>query len=507
MKSKPTQIPTSLRPEDFTEQPEVKAVMAELNEKFLKQKRVVSDVLDEQGNQYVNLVQEGGGVLGVALVGYTYVLEEMGIRFMRLAGTSAGAINTAMMAVIGDKEAKKSGAILEHLSAKDLFEFVDGHPVAKKVIRNVITNDSFVQRSKRYIKYMLIALGFLLVVDFIGLGLQHKITWFSAVTRISFVLTGALLLLCGYLVWYTRHLLGRFKDCGFGINPGDDFHQWVKGIMEANGVSTIDKLKAKTEKLPQGVCVRGKNSSIDSLKSLKPDITLITSDLITENKIEFPKMYDLFTDQPGSVDCPVHPADFVRASMSIPIFFESFTISNIDRNNEAIQKSWEKHFSVPPSAIPSEARFVDGGVLSNFPMSIFYNPEVRVPRLPTFGIRLGGGEANYNVSGFSLGTYFGKIFNTVRHFYDKDFLLKNKLYARGIGYIDTSKFNWLNFGLSDKEKKELFLQGVLAAKEFLIGKNGFDWDAYKNDRIALYDALHKAEPEIKTQSLTTNLHV
>ena len=99
MKNKQKQA-SALRPENFTEQPEVKAAMAELNEKFLKQKRVVSDVLDEQGNQYVNLVQEGGGVLGVALVGYTYVLEEMGIRFMRLAGTSAGAINTAMMAVI-----------------------------------------------------------------------------------------------------------------------------------------------------------------------------------------------------------------------------------------------------------------------------------------------------------------------------------------------------------------------------------------------------------------------
>jgi NTE family protein len=46
-------------------------------------------------------VQKGGGVLGIALVGYTYILEEMGIRFIRLAGTSAGAINTALMTVIG----------------------------------------------------------------------------------------------------------------------------------------------------------------------------------------------------------------------------------------------------------------------------------------------------------------------------------------------------------------------------------------------------------------------
>ena len=37
-------------------------------------------------------MQEGGGVWGIALLGYTYILEKMGIRFFSLAGTSAGAI-------------------------------------------------------------------------------------------------------------------------------------------------------------------------------------------------------------------------------------------------------------------------------------------------------------------------------------------------------------------------------------------------------------------------------
>ena len=40
-----------------------------------------SDIVDAHGHQYVDLVQEGGGVLGIALVGYTYVLENAGIRF------------------------------------------------------------------------------------------------------------------------------------------------------------------------------------------------------------------------------------------------------------------------------------------------------------------------------------------------------------------------------------------------------------------------------------------
>ena len=87
---------------------------------------VVSDVVDAKGNQYVNLVQEGGGVLGFALVGYTYVLEQMGIRFMKMAGTSAGAINTLLLAAVGKKDEEKSLRILDILSKQNLIDFVDG---------------------------------------------------------------------------------------------------------------------------------------------------------------------------------------------------------------------------------------------------------------------------------------------------------------------------------------------------------------------------------------------
>ena len=81
--------------QDFTDKPEVIQCLKRLRNRFPPggpNQLLVSDVLDDKGNQYAHLVQKGGGVLGVALVGYTYVLEEMGIRFLKQAGTSAGAI-------------------------------------------------------------------------------------------------------------------------------------------------------------------------------------------------------------------------------------------------------------------------------------------------------------------------------------------------------------------------------------------------------------------------------
>ena len=71
---------------DFTQNPEVLKIIAELRKDQID-KKAFSDVMDENNNQYVEFVQEGGGVLGVALIGYTYVLEQMGLRFFSLAGT------------------------------------------------------------------------------------------------------------------------------------------------------------------------------------------------------------------------------------------------------------------------------------------------------------------------------------------------------------------------------------------------------------------------------------
>jgi NTE family protein len=59
--------------DDFLKQTGVYSIIEKLNADLKSKNKdlIVSDVTDEQGNQYVDLVQEGGGVLGIALVGYT----------------------------------------------------------------------------------------------------------------------------------------------------------------------------------------------------------------------------------------------------------------------------------------------------------------------------------------------------------------------------------------------------------------------------------------------------
>jgi len=122
---------------DFTEHPDVLKIMNGLKKDKVNEKQF-SDVLDTAGNQYVELVQEGGGVLGVALIGYTYVLEQMGLRFLSLAGTSAGSINAMLLAGMGDASKSKSNEVIETLGNTDLLSFVDGNNDSKEFINALV---------------------------------------------------------------------------------------------------------------------------------------------------------------------------------------------------------------------------------------------------------------------------------------------------------------------------------------------------------------------------------
>src|SRR6185437_8532150 len=222
-----------LTTDDFINHVDVLNCIARLETEFAKEKRpfIVSDVYDDEGNQYVNLVQKGGGVLGIALVGYTYILEKMGIRFVRLAGTSAGAINTALMTVIGDKKEAKSIQILKSICDLNFFNLVDGHPAAKWVIKKFITHEDFSVKVSKWLKTVLIIAVALLAFNFIFLGLQYKDPILSIATKISFVLTGLYFVMLGILIFYFARLLQRLKNSGFGINPGNFFYDWIKKLL------------------------------------------------------------------------------------------------------------------------------------------------------------------------------------------------------------------------------------------------------------------------------------
>ena len=438
----------------------------------------MSDLVDAHGNQYVNLVQEGGGVLGIALVGFTYILESMGIRFWRLAGTSAGAINTILLAGIKNKQDPKSKEILMYLTRdKDqLIKFVDGYWILKPLLKLILNKGSVI----RIILLFLICLLALWLVALIIQAFVYSrfILDFIIVVGIFYVI------LIGYIVY----LLKRFKRHKYGLNPGNAFTEWIGDILKENNAETLSKLKAKsyleadqllnvTQDRKQSLTP---NSNLDKL--IGSDVVLVACDITTEMKVEFPKNARLYWTDIESVN----PAEFVRASMSIPFFFEAKSSPPIDAKNAETLTEWQNINYT--GKLPPNALFVDGGIISNFPINVFHNPNIKVPRLPTVGVRLGTGVSSYNKNIFKgIPNFIEAIFSTVRFHFDKDFLIKNNFYDKYVCKVDIKGFNWLNFGLSDKEKIDLFIKGAEAARNYLLK---FDWEEYKEERASLYEEIN-----------------
>lgn len=463
--------------------------------------------------EYVNYVQEGGGVLGVALLGYTYILEKMGIRFYKLAGTSAGAINTMLTAAIdparykdiarkqSDEPLLKSEAVLYELINKDLFELVDGAPFARKVVRKFLQRKKYISGIVNFlILFIKIFLGATAILGiltvFNAFILPAAIWWWIA------LVLGIAVTLCifGIIFVYfkSKTYLRLFVRSKYGICTGNNFHDWVSDILRFNGVDNTGQLEAILKKNQQEVHLRPGRAAEKNTNDTKPvagsDIILIASDITNQRKVEFPAMAKYYWDDPANAN----PADFVRASMAIPIFFEPF----IRKVTRAPATEEEKLIlqNIPEDTSPThpkEVRFVDGGILSNFPINVFHNPSIIVARLPTLGVKLEDEE--HIVPGDkrsfkeTLFTYVGNIFSTIRFYYDSDFLLKNQLYEKTIGHVDVHEFNWLNFFLADDEKIELFKKGVDAAKVFFLGGDiwvdgklrnfePYNWEKYKVDR-------------------------
>lgn len=215
-----------------------------------------------------------------------------------------------------------------------------------------------------------------------------------------------------------------------GIYEGDYLHDWLSGVLADLGVRTFGDLSTDDA---------GDDGEVHHRYSL----VVTASDVSTHRFLRLPWDYHEYGLDPD--DQAV--ADAVRASASIPFFFE-------------------------PVALKGErgvSTLVDGGLLSNYPITIFDRDDENPPRWPTIGVRLSSRSEEREPSpepvenpvslALSLVETAIEACQSVR-------VLEPCNMARTI-FVDTSEVAPTDFGITPEQQEQLLVEGRRAAERFL----------------------------------------
>jgi NTE family protein len=236
-----------------------------------------------------------------------------------------------------------------------------------------------------------------------------------------------------------------------GLYPGTYLEQWLGPILAELGVRTFSDLKIE--------------QSADPEMSLAPDrryrLVVHASDVTREQLVRLPWDYNYY-GLPGDEQEVVGA---VRASMSIPFFFDPVTIQA--RAADITVPLPDGSF-IPQHYEAGEVTWVDGGMLANFPISAFDRLDGQPARWPTIGVKLSSLQTVFPATqacrtALSLAI---RAMHTVLNEWDR-YNVDQTTAARTI-FVDNAGLKATQFDLSQEKQDELFLNGVLAATSFLI---------------------------------------
>lgn len=402
--------------EDFIDNSKVKAIIKSIQ----ALDKIYSDVIDENGNQYVDIVMEGGGMLGIGLVGYIYGLEKAGIRFCSIGGNSAGSIAALLLAAIATPKNEKATELIEIMCQLDFVKFLDDANDDGEDAKDFVLSLSSLKES--------------------------PLNTFKAIRNFTYVIDS---------LWKHK-----------GIVKGETFHNKIIAILKKYNITNIKGLLEKMNKFPEPLYLNGNPTTVNA------ELGIVATELKTSTKFIFPKNKDLIY----GIDSNPNPADFVRASTSVPFLFKPFAIQPPKPYSVEFKKEWKEQVKFN-GVLPEEFLFVDGGVMSNFPIDIFHI-KGKVPRMPTFGVKLGYDREDISKASNAFGLLTATL-NAAMNVRDFEFVYNNPDFEKIIGYIDVQGFNWLDFEMSLDAKIDLFSKGVEAAHKFL---SSFNWAEYKELR-------------------------
>jgi NTE family protein len=242
-----------------------------------------------------------------------------------------------------------------------------------------------------------------------------------------------------------------------GIYPGTYLEEWLGPLLEGLGVRTFGDLAITPEDDPG--------------MSLPPErryrLVIHASDITRGELVRIPWDFDYY----GLARDGEAVVRSVRASMSIPFFFEPVTVDT---------KACEVTVPGPGGTSTVEhfdggsVTWVDGGMLANFPITAFDRADGQPPRWPTIGIKLSAQAREMPKTVASHGTMQEALrcLQTMMNEWDR-YHVEQSTAARTI-FVDNQGVSATQFDLTPAQQDDLFLSGVRAATTFLVesGKTG-----------------------------------
>lgn len=199
-----------------------------------------------------------------------------------------------------------------------------------------------------------------------------------------------------------------------GLYQGTKLENWFSDILAEKGIYTFMDI-------PEG-----------SLKIIVSDLTNGKLVVLPDDLEEYGLRPDFF---------PVARA--LRMSTSIPFFFEPVIMHSV----------------------AGDAVAVDGGVLSNFPLWVFNDPEDGKGR-PIVGMKLSHNpdDKKKTVIRNGLGLYEA-LFTTMKDAHDEKHV--SKRLEKDVLFIPTDGISAVQFDLSEEQKQTLVTNGEISARQFL----------------------------------------
>jgi NTE family protein len=225
-----------------------------------------------------------------------------------------------------------------------------------------------------------------------------------------------------------------------GVYEGKYLRQWLRDKLAARGVETFADLRDPDP-----------GSALPEWLGYK--LVVVAADLSRGEMVRLPWDY---LPRYGLDPDGQSVADAVRASMSIPFFFEPAHIRDAQGRT---------------------AILVDGGLVSNFPVAIFDRTDGAPPRWPTFGVKLSAKPDATQLPNETGNPYsfLRALIDTMISGHDRMHIADPCVQRRTI-FVDTLKVRATDFDIDDETEDRLFAEGERAARDFLAGWSFEDYN-------------------------------